>query len=357
MTLLLSNEDVEAALTMPDCLQAMETAYRDLGVREGGNGLRSEILTPTSREDALYSLLTMNGVIPRFGIGAVRINSDIVTWPVSPLGPRRVKVPAAPEGRYVGLVLLFSKRTGEPLAIYPDGVVQRMRVGGTSGLAAKYLARADAREVALLGAGWQAGGQAMAISSVRNIARIRCYSPRRERREAFAKEMSTKLRIEVAPAATAREAVSGADVVMCATNSLEPVLPAEWLEPGMHVSSLSRLELDPRVVAAADVVFTHVREADGRVIRTAGAELARDAEQRKTELSRTIGQSKRPELSDLLVGREPGRRSDRDITLFFNYAGLGYQFAATGYVIYRKARELGLGRELDTNLFTSALPS
>src|SRR5258707_211896 len=222
MTLLLSNEDVETALGMPDCLEAMEIAYRDLGLMQGGNGLRSEVLTPTSREDALYSLLTMSGVIPRFGIGAVRINSDIA---------------------------------------------------------------------------------------------------------------------------------------LCATNSLQPVLSAEWLEPGMHVSSLSRLELDPSVVAAANVVFSHVREADGRIVRTAGADLARDAEQRKAALSSAIGQSTRPELSDLLLGKVPGRGKDSDITLFFNYSGLGYQFAATGHVIYKKARELGLGRELDTSLFTSAAPS
>jgi len=357
MTLLLSNEDVEAALAMPDCLEAMETAYRDLGEAKGGNGLRSDVLTPSSRHDALYSLLTMSGVIPRFGIGAVRINSDIVTWPVSPSGPRRVKIPAAPGERYVGLVLLFSTDTGEPLAIYPDGVVQRMRVGAISGLAAKYLARRDAREVALLGTGWQAGGQALAISAVRNIKRIRCYSPQRERREAFAKEMSAKLGIEIVPSATAKEAVARADIVLCATNSLQPVLPAEWLESGMHVGSLSRLELDPSVIAASDVVFTHVREADGRIVRTAGADLARDAEQRKAALSSAIGQHTRPELSDLLLERAPGRGSDEDITLFFNYSGLGYQFAATGHVIYRKARELGLGRELDTALFTSALPS
>src|SRR5262245_10236809 len=151
MTLILSNEDVEATLQMPECLDAMETAYRDLGLMQGANGLRSEILTPTVRDDALHSLMTMNGVVPRFGIGAVRINSDILTWPVSAAGPRRVKVAAAPNDRYVGLVLLFSTHSGEPLAIYPDGVVQRMRVGGTTGLAAKYLARPDAREVALLG--------------------------------------------------------------------------------------------------------------------------------------------------------------------------------------------------------------
>jgi len=357
MTLLLSNDDVEAALQMPDCLAAMETAYRDLGVGEGANGPRSEVLTPTVRDDALYSLLTMSGVVPRFGIGAVRIDSDILTWPVSRSGPRRVKVPAAPHERYVGLVLLFSTETGEPLAIYPDGVVQRMRVGAISGLGAKYLARADAHEVALLGAGWQAGAQAMAIAAVRSVKRIRCYSPDRGRREAFARETQAKLGVEIVATASAREAVKGADVVMCATNSLEPVLAAEWLEPGMHVSSISRLELDTKTVSAADAVFVHVRDASGKIVRSAGADLAKDTEQRKATLTDTIGQTTRPELSDLLLGGAAGRRSDRDITLFLNYAGLGYQFAATGHVIYTKARELKLGRELDTDLFTSALPS
>ncbi len=357
MTLLLSNEDVEAALKMPDCLDAMEIAYRDLGTMQGGNGLRSEVLTPTLRDDALYSLLTMSGVVPRFNIGAVRIDSDILTWPSSGAGTRRVKVPAAPNGRYVGLVLLFSTHTGEPLAIYPDGVVQRMRVGAISGLGAKYLARADAGEIALIGTGWQAGAQAMAITAVRNVKRIRCFSPDRDKREAFARDIAAKLGVETIASASTREAVKGADVVLCSTNSTEPVLAADWLEPGQHVSSISRLELDPKIIAAADVVFTHVRAAEGKVIRTAGADLAREVEQKKAALSSKIDQGARPELSDLLLGKVPGRKSESDITLFLNYAGLGYQFAATGHVILKRARELRLGRELDTGLFTSALPS
>ena len=90
----------------------------------------------------------------------------------------------------------------------------------------------------------------------------------------------------------------------------------------------------------------------------AHARLALDPrEQSNAALILTIGQSTRPQLSHLLLGRAPGRGSPSDITLFFNYSGLGYQFAATGHVIYKKARELGLGRELDTALFTSALPS
>ena len=161
LMLLLSNDDVEAVLDVKSCIEAMEDAYRELGEQRGASGVRSEILTPTTRDDGLYSLLTMAGVAPKFGVGAVRINSDILTWPRTPAGLKRVKVPAAPGGRYVGLVLLFSVETGEPLAIYPDGVVQRMRVAATCGLAAQYLARKDARVVGLARhrlAGGRSGG-------------------------------------------------------------------------------------------------------------------------------------------------------------------------------------------------------
>ena len=309
--LLLSNEDVASLLSMPDCLEAMEDAYRELGEGRGASGVRSEILTPTTRDDGLYSLLTMAGVAPKFGIGAVRINSDILTWPQTPAGRKRVKIPAAPNERYVGLVLLFSIATGEPLAIYPDGIVQRMRVAATCGLAAKYLARPDARVAGLLGTGWQAGGQAAAIAAVRPIESIRCYSPDAERRQAFARDMSARLGIAVIAAASAREAVAGADVVMCATSSMQPVLSADWIEPGMHISSLKRLELDASVAAAADVVVTHVRASPSHILRTAGADLARDTETEKAALSKKLRQNELPDLADLLLGRTRGAARGR----------------------------------------------
>jgi alanine dehydrogenase len=355
--LLLSNDDVASLLSMPDCLEAMEDAYRELGEGRGASGVRSEVLTPTTRDDGLYSLLTMSGVAPKFGIGAVRINSDILTWPQTSTGAKRVKIPAAPNERYVGLVLLFSIATGEPLAIYPDGIVQRMRVAATCGLAAKYLARPNARVVGLLGTGFQAGGQAAAIAAVRPIESIRCYSPDAGRRQEFARDMSEQLGIAVTAAASAREAVAGADVVMCATSSMQPVLSADWVEPGMHVSSLKRLELDASVAAAADVVVTHVRASPSHILRTAGADLARETETEKEALSKKLRQNELPDLADLLLGRMPGRRADAEVTLFLNYMGLGYQFAATGHVIWRRAQERGLGRRLDTDWFTSEVPS
>ncbi|MGE0651735.1 MAG: ornithine cyclodeaminase family protein [Alphaproteobacteria bacterium] len=357
MTLILSNEEVEAALGMEDCLAAFDEAYRALGRGAAATGVRGEILSSTERPEALYSLLTMAGVVPGFEIGAVRINSDILTWPRTLHGLRREKVPAAPGGRYVGLVLLFSTVTGEPLAIYPDGIVQRMRVGATCGLAAKYLAREDARTATILGAGWQAGGQAMAIAAVRSLTEIRCYSPTPERRRTFAEEWSRKLGIDFRPVENLEDAVAGTDVILGATNSMQPMLPPELLEPGMHVSSLKRLELYPETIARADVVFTHMRGDAVHIVRTAGADLARDTDVAKENLAKTVRQSDMPMLAELLLGQVPGRRNPADITMFLNYIGLGFQFAVTGHVIYRRARELGLGRKISTDWFTSALPS
>src|SRR4030095_325519 len=194
MTLILSNADVEKLLTMPECIEALEESYVELVEGRGVNRPRSDCITPTSNPDAIYGLKSMDGVIPKFGIGAIRINSDIVTFPKKGNNIVREKVPAA-NGRYVGLVLLFSSENGEPLAILPDGVMQRMRVGAANGLGAKYLARKDARTVGILGTGWQAGAQLMAICAVRDIKLVRAFSPNREHRETFACEMSERLGI------------------------------------------------------------------------------------------------------------------------------------------------------------------
>ena len=154
---------------MPECIDVLEEAY--IGARRRprrfAHALRLHC-ADIGREDALYSLKSMDGVIPKLGVGAVRINSDIVTWPKRGNNMRREKVPAAPSDRYVGLVLLFSTENGEPLAIFPDGVMQRMRVGAANGLGIKYLARKNAKTVGILGSGWQAGAQLMAACAVRD---------------------------------------------------------------------------------------------------------------------------------------------------------------------------------------------
>src|SRR5262249_60276853 len=136
MTWIPSNNDVEKLLSMPECIDALEQAYVELAEGRGVNRTRSDCITPTTNPDAVYGLKSMDGVIPKLGIGAIRINSDIVTFPRKGNNIVREKVPAA-NGRYVGLVLLFSSENGEPLAILPDGGMQRLRGRAGEGIGGK----------------------------------------------------------------------------------------------------------------------------------------------------------------------------------------------------------------------------
>jgi len=357
MTIILSNEDVDELLTMPECIEALEDAYRELAQGRGVNRTRSDTFAPTTRQDALYSLKSMDGIVPKLGVGAVRINSDILTWPTRDGNARREKVPAAPNARWVGLVLLFSTETGEPLAIFPDGCIQRLRVGATNGLGAKYLAREDAKTVGLLGSGWQAGGQLMAITAVRRIERIRCFSPNRERREAFAREMAQKVGVEIVPVGSPEQAVKGADVVMCATNTIEPVFFARWLEPGMHLSSIKRPEIEGAAFKRADQVVIHSHEASPLYFSTPGLVIPEKTQGKGWSVGKELDFDALPDLKDLIAKKAPGRNSAQAITCFLNNIGMGYQFAAAGAAVYRKAKQQGRGRELPTEWFTQDVHS
>ncbi len=164
-------------------MDALEVLYRELG--EGmppWRRSRTDIHSPTSAAQSVeapmaHYLKSMSGASPHFGTAALRFSSDIVAWRHSGEGMRREKMPALPGNRWLGIVLLFSSANGELLAIMNDGVIQRMRVGGTNGVATRYLARADAQTVGLIGSGWQAGTQVMAVCEARAIKKIKVYQP------------------------------------------------------------------------------------------------------------------------------------------------------------------------------------
>ncbi len=216
MTLVLNNQEIEALLPMADCLPAVEASFRDLGNGQAVNRPRSDMYSPTPHEDARYVFKSMDGSLPRLGVMALRLNSDVIRWRGDGGGVRKSKVPAA-GGRWVGLILLFSHETGEPLAIVPDGVIQRLRVGATNALAARELAADDASIYGLIGAGWQAGAQLMAMALVRQLREVRVYSPTPERREAFAAEMWQRLELPVHAVDTPEEAIRGAQILGTAT--------------------------------------------------------------------------------------------------------------------------------------------
>lgn len=351
MTLLLSNEDVLRVLDVPACIDALEVAFRDLASGEAVNRPRSHTYTPLGNGH-WYLFKSMDGSVPRLGVHAIRLSSDHTHEFTKDGKRRREKLPLAPGGRYVGLVLLFDIRTLEPLAILQDGELQRWRVGCTSALAAKHLARSDAHVVGLIGSGWQAETQLLALAAVRELREVRVYSTSADRVRAFCERVSATLGHQVRPVASARQAVEAADIVVCATNSHDPVIDGAWLAAGQHVNSVQSHELDMRTLERASVLV--VRNREPAVFHHPPGNAPVEAAEVK-RLDERLG-AKLVELGDVVLGRG-GRRSRDDLTLFTGgglgaSSGLGIQFAAVGQAIYEAARAKGLGRELPTEWFT-----
>jgi ornithine cyclodeaminase/alanine dehydrogenase-like protein (mu-crystallin family) len=350
MTLILDNADVERVLTVEACLASLEVAFRDYADGQAVNRPRSHTYTALG-EGHHYLFKSMDGSLPRYGVHAIRLSSDHVHELTRDGRRRREKLPLAPGSRYVGLVMLFDIHSLEPLAIIQDGYLQRLRVGCTSALAARCLARQEASVVGLIGSGWQAGAQLLAIRQVRPVKAYRAYSLNTERLRAFCAEFSERLGQPVELVRSAREAVEGADIVACATNSQDPVLDGDWLAPGQHVGSVQGHELDRRTHERASLIVVRSREpatfhyAPGRAPVEAGEQ---------KQLDERLGR-KVVELSEVVTGRA-GRRGPADITLFTGggtgtSSGLGIQFAAVGYAVYEAARAAGLGREIPTDWF------
>ena len=346
--LILSNDDAEKLLTMGDCIAALEQVYGEMAEGHAANAVRSDAVTQTARADTVYSLKMMGGVVQASGIAVVRIKSDILSF----ANKRQVKLPLAPGNRYTGLVLLFSIATGEPLAIFPDGILQRLRVGATSALGARYLARKDASIVAVIGAGWQAGGHVMAIAAQRKLDgcrldEIRCYSPTADKRAAFCREMEEITGVKVRAAASPEEAIRGAGIVLCATNASQQVFMKSRVEPGMYVCTIRGPELEPAVVLDADIAAVNDRVVHENVATTKGVVLPK---QRHAIAGFDVASA--PTLAELVAGMARGRQTPEQTTVFVNLPGLGLQFAAVGAALYEKARAAGRGHELPTDWFT-----
>jgi alanine dehydrogenase len=351
--ILLTNEDVEPMLSMPECIAAIEAAFRDLGNRDAVDIPRQDAIVPNPRPGAIHDLKTMSGSWPASGIAAIRLNSDIVTGPIVNGVPRRVKLHLSePGGRYNGAVLLFSTDTGQLLAMVNDGIMQRARVGATSGVAAKYLAREDARSLGLLGTGFQAGGQLQAIASVRRLENVKVFSPTAENRLRFAEHYRKALDLDIRAVNSPEEAVEGVDILVTATNSVSPTIDPRWLKPGMHLSSINRTELAPAVFARVDRLVLNAREGGKSFTARNSPDIGGFNQGDRNSHTGVADVGKVPELKDMVSGRAQGRGAREEITCFHNYQGLGLQFAAIGTIVVREAVKRKVGLVLDDRYFT-----
>ena len=197
--LFIDNETVKQVLSMPECIEAQDIAFRGLPSGASVHRPRIDLYVPTERTDAYYRWGTMEGASKELGVFAIRMKSDILYWPTDEQGIQKEEKYSVRPGLYCGLVFLFDTNNAEPLAIINDGILQHMRVGGGAGLGAKHLAREDSQAVGMIGSGGMARTYLEALCAVRDIRRVRVYSPTKAHRDAYAKEMSAKFEIDVQP--------------------------------------------------------------------------------------------------------------------------------------------------------------
>jgi alanine dehydrogenase len=354
--LLIDNATVEKLLDMRSCIDALDVGYNDLA---RGNAIfrpRIDVYFPNETPDGYYRWGTMEGAVRTSGVFAIRMKSDQLTWPD---GETEEKYCVEP-GTYCGLILLFSTRNGEPLAIINDGVLQHMRVGGCAGLGARYLAREDASVVGMLGSGGMARTYLEAFNLVRPLQSVKVYSPNKAHREAYAEEMSEKLGVPIEPVGTPEEAVRGSHIVSTCTDSLHPVVTdMSWIDRGAHLTSVRATEWPMAVLQTADYTaklgtntLDILQEGMERIHGSASYVAGQPEERaRIPNPKEDVYKGKYESLIDLMAGKSPGRKSPDDITFFINSGTQGLQFAAVAGRVYELAKERKMGQEIPTGWF------
>jgi alanine dehydrogenase len=316
MTLHISEAEVRAVLTMPLAVEAVEEISRKQATGE-------VVVHPRRRFE-----------LPGGGFFHYMAAADFS------LGFVAMKQYTYVRGKLRFLVPLYEMATGDLLALIEADYMGQLRTGAASGVATKYLARKDARVVAIIGTGGQARTQLEAVAAVRTLESARAYGRDPAKREKFCTEMSARLGIPVQPCASAAEAVRGADIVSTATTASQPVVHGADLSPGAHINAIGanhahKRELDDEAVASADVIVVDSveqsrQEAGDLIIAFHGDEIC------------WTGVKK---LSEIVAGRASGRTSNTEVTLFKSNGIASWDLAAA-MKVYAMAREKKLGREL-----------
>jgi ornithine cyclodeaminase len=239
------------------------------------------------------------------------------------------------------LVYAFNAERGNLEAVVEANRLGMMRTGAAGGVAAKWLAREDAKVVGLFGAGWQAEGQLEALAAVRKLQRVKVFSRTAEKLAKFCEKMRARLSLDVVPAASPEDAVKGSDIVVTITTSATPVFDGEWLAAGTHVNaagsnSLLRQEIDETAVRRAQPVVVDSRPT---ALKEAG-DLLPALEKGRLHAGALT------ELGEVIAGTRAGRTSSEQITLFESQ-GMAIQDLVIAAHLMRLAREKGAGVELD----------
>jgi ornithine cyclodeaminase/alanine dehydrogenase-like protein (mu-crystallin family) len=316
-------------LAMPECIEAMGEVLGVLARGEAEMPLRSVLRGAGSAGFLGLMPAYRDGDRPVYSLKAVCI------FPANPtLGL----------DAHQGTVTLFDGETGRPTAVLNASALTSIRTAAVTALATRLLARADAAELAVIGSGVQAQAHLRSLMLVRPFTAVRIYSPNGEHARSFAaageQEYGAAVSFEVAQ--SARDAVSGADVVVTATNSATPVIERDWLAPGAHVNAIgastpSSRELDVATIVAAEL-FADSRES---VANEAG-----DYRLALSEGAIAGPEHIRAELGEVVITAQPGRSGPEALTVFRSL-GLAVEDLAAAELAVASARRAGAGTEVE----------
>ncbi|MBC2710421.1 MAG: ornithine cyclodeaminase [Desulfosarcina sp.] len=310
---ILTAADIRSALSMTAAIDAVVRAYGQLSAGKATMPLRSRFHTEKG------VTLLMPAHLHETGDFAVKIVSVYGDNP-------KLGLPTV-----AATVLAMDPRTGMPLALMEGDSLTALRTGAAGGVAARYLARTDAKTVALFGAGVQARAQLQAAMAVREIEQVIIVDPF----QAVAQRLATEIRTwpgapEVLLVDSPQAAVAQADIVLAATTTMTPLFNGNDLKPGTHVTGVGSFtpqmqEVDETTIRRARVVVDQ---------REAAMAEAGDIIIGKAIIDAEIG--------EIINGDKPGRQNDEEIT-FFKSVGLAVQDAVTAAAVLKAAQEKGLG--------------
>jgi ornithine cyclodeaminase len=322
MPILLSEDDVRAVLSMKDLVPAMHEALAAFSAGKVEQPLRNVL--EVGEQKAFF------GVMPAYIQSPPVLGTKLVTVFAS---NERAGLPS-----HLATIVLMDSTTGELLAVMDGRYITEARTAAVSAASVQMLARKGAGTLAILGTGVQARSHLEAISSVMTVTGVRVWSPREERRVAFAWEMQKQGAPPIQAMPTAKEAVAGADVIVLATASRTAVVHGEWVADGAHICAVGACRPDQREMDTALMRRARVF-VDSRVGALAEAgDIVLPIAEGAIEPGHIAG-----ELGELALGRIAGRLDQADVTIFKSL-GMAVEDVAAAHLAYVRAAERGLGR-------------
>jgi len=316
-TIVVNGTRVREFLSMRECIDAMERALRSLTRGRAVVPLRPVVRLPGEHAGALAAMPAYLDDPRSLGVKAISV------FPGNE---------GTPHDSHQGAVLFFDPDHGALVAIMDAGAITAVRTAAVSAVATRLLARPDASDLAMLGAGVQAHSHLEAMRAVRPLRRVRVWSRTPARAAEFARQYNgSGLTVTAVP--TAREAVEEADLVCTVTSAREPVLEGDWLAAGAHLNVVGA-----SVAAAREVDTTAVLRSACFVDRRESA--VREAGDLVIPMREgAVAESHiRAELGEILEGTGEGRRTPEEITLFKS-VGLAVEDLGAADIVYRRARE------------------